>query len=107
MCYGTRSCRESVAFRAPSGRPKGKQYLQTQKTWAVSTFRNNLKDNCVEKKRKKNRKMEAAAERRQSASTDGCLLSSNYTDEGSFSHLHLRLSADEAVQGGSTLLIDK
>ena len=51
--------------------------------------------------------MEAAAERRQSASTDGCLLSSNYTDEGSFSHLQLRLSAGEAVQGGFTLLIDK
>ena len=59
------------------------------------------------KKKKKNRKMEAAAERRQSASTDGCLLSSNYTDEGSFSHLQLRLSAGEAVQGGFTLLIDK
>lgn len=51
--------------------------------------------------------MEAAAERCQSASTDGCLLSSNYTDDGSFSHLRLRLSADEDVQGGFTSLIDK
>lgn len=59
------------------------------------------------KKKKKNRKMEAAAERRQSASTDGCLLSSNYTDEGSFSHLRLRLSADEDVRVGFTSLIDK
>lgn len=59
------------------------------------------------KNMKKNRKMEAAAERRQSVLTDGCLLSSNYTDKGSFSHLQLHLSADEAVQGGFTLLIDK
>lgn len=28
QCSRTRSWRESVAFRAPSGRPKGKQYLQ-------------------------------------------------------------------------------
>lgn len=51
--------------------------------------------------------MEAAAERRRPASTDGCLLSYNYSDEGSFSHLQLCLSADEAVQEGFTLLIDK
>lgn len=57
--------------------------------------------------KRKNRKMEEAAERRQLASTDGCLLLSNYTDEGSFSHLGLHLSADEEVQGGFTLLIEK
>lgn len=30
----TRSCRASVALRAPSGRPKGKQYLQTGWRWS-------------------------------------------------------------------------
>lgn len=106
MCSFTRSCRESIAFRAPSGRPKGKQYLQMQ-NMEVITLRNNVKDNYVEEKKKKNRKMDAVAERCQSASTDGCFLSSNYTDEGSFSHLQLCLSAAETVHGGFTLLIDK
>lgn len=31
MFKHTLSSKESVAFRAPSGRPKGKQYLQKQK----------------------------------------------------------------------------
>ena len=66
------------------------------KTWAVITFRNNLKD-----RNKKNGKMEAA--RHERLSTDGCLLSSNYTMKKLFS----RQLADDEVHPGFTLLIDK
>lgn len=49
-------------------------------------FENNLKDKFREKK-KKNGKMGSAGENVGQLATDGCLFSSNYTDEGSFSHL--------------------
>lgn len=50
--------------------------------------------------------MRSVAENGQLA-TDGCLLLSNYTDEGSVSHLQLHRSTDEAVHASSSLLIDK
>lgn len=78
IVFSTRSCRESVAFRAPSGRPNGKQYLQMQKTWVGVTFRKQSpKDKCAERERsegeEKGRTAEAA-ERQQPVSADGCFL---------------------------------